>query len=50
LEQQMAEAGLLDQPDPPAESELIDAIQRAEIPAEAAATLHRWLEAGIYSG
>jgi len=47
LEQQMAEAGLLDQPDPPAESELIDAIQRAEIPAEAAATLHRWLEAGI---
>ncbi|MDT8448926.1 MAG: AAA family ATPase [Wenzhouxiangellaceae bacterium] len=48
LEQQFAEAGLLDEPTPPTDAELIDALMRTGgLAPEAAADLNRWLQAGL---
>lgn len=48
LEQEFAAAGLLDEPDPPGDAELIDALLRTGgLAPEAAADLNRWLQAGL---
>lgn len=51
LEQRFAEAGLLDEPEPPSDSELIETVIRAAgLEPEPAAELHRWLRAGLANG